>query len=246
MYNLSDKTIIVTGGANGIGAEYIRALHAAGAVLAIADIDQTAGIALANEFAERCIFVYADVVDLESVQTAFSTVHDRFGRLDILVNNAGIYPHEAFEKIELDEWRRVMRVNLESVFICTKAALHLMKPVKKGKIINIVTNMIWMMVPNMAHYVAAKAGVLGFTRAIAYELGAYGITVNALAPGANMPLGEMSENDIRRMQQIVSFQAIKRPQFAQDLVGAMLFLCSEGADFMTGQAICVDGGLAVL
>jgi NAD(P)-dependent dehydrogenase (short-subunit alcohol dehydrogenase family) len=244
MYDFSNKTVIVTGGAAGLGAEYVRALHARGANVVAADIDREAGAAIESELGPRCHFVYADASDPESVNPAFRSGYDRFGGLHVLVNNAGAYPHQDFEEIKLEEWRRVIRVNLDSVFVCTQEAVRLMKPARAGKIVNIATNAVWMLVPHMAHYIAAKAGVVGFTRAAAHELGALGITINALSPGANMPRHEMSEPDIRRMRQIVSFQSINRPQHGIDLVGALLFLCSPDSDFMTGQTICVDGGLA--
>jgi 3-oxoacyl-[acyl-carrier protein] reductase len=244
MHDFTNKTAIVTGGAAGLGAEYVRALHACGANVVVADIDRGMGAKIEGELGPRCCFVYTDVTDPVSVRPAFRSGYDRFGGLHVLVNNAGAYPHHDIEEIELEQWRQVIRVNLDSVFVCTQEAVRLMKPARAGKIVNIATNAVWMLVPHMVHYIAAKAGVVGFTRAAAHELGALGITINALSPGANMPRNEMSEPDVRRMRQIVSFQSINRPQYGIDLVGALMFLCSPDSDFMTGQTICVDGGLA--
>ncbi len=247
MSDLSNRIAIVTGGANGLGRNYVHGLHQAGAQVAVIDIDEQSGVALAAELGERCAFMRCDVTDRASVKEAFAAVMSSFGGLDVLINNAGTYPHQEFEKITDDEWHRVFKLDLDAVFYCTQEAVSLMKGAKRGKIINVATNVVWMLVPHMAHYIAAKSAVVGFTRATAHELGQHGITVNALAPGAYMPLdSEQTDDNLRRMQQIVSFQAIKRPQIPLDLVGAMLFLCSDDSDFMTGQVLCVDGGLAVV
>ena len=245
MGRLDNRRIIVTGGANGLGAEYVRALHAEGAAVAIADIDQVAGSSLADSLGDNCVFVTADVGSLQSVQNAFEVAGAKLGGIDTLVNNAGIYPHKAFEEIEVEDWDEVMRVNLYSVFFCSKAILPFLKDAGGGKIVNVVTNLVWVLAPHMAHYIAAKSGVLGFTRGAAREFGAYGITVNALAPGANMPSGDMDERGIARMREIVAYQVIKRPQMHIDLSGAVVFLCSSDADFMSGQVLCIDGGIAV-
>jgi NAD(P)-dependent dehydrogenase (short-subunit alcohol dehydrogenase family) len=244
MDRLENKRIIVTGGANGLGAEYVRALHAEGAVVAIADRDVVSGATLAAEFADRCIFVELDVRDMRSIQHAFATVHEQFGGLDVLINNAGIYPHKAFDDIQMEDWHEVMKTNLDSVFLCTKEAVKYLKLAGGGKIVNIATNLVFVMAPDMAHYIASKAGVVGFTRGAARELGASGITINTLAPGANMPEGELGPRGIERMRQVISYQVIKRPQMACDLTGPIVFLCSSDSDFMSGQVMCVDGGIA--
>lgn len=241
---LETKRIIVTGGANGLGAEYVRALHAEGAHVVIADLDAAAADVLKAELGERIGFVRIDVTDAASVAAGIENAVGQMGGLDTLVNNAGIYPHRAFDDITYDEWRTVMHTNLDSVFLCTKAALPALKAAGGGKIVNVVTNLIWIMAPLMAHYVASKSGVLGFTRAAAREFGGWGITINALAPGANMPGEDFDQAGQDRMREIIAYQVIKRPQFACDLTGAMVFLCSPDSDFMSGQVICIDGGVA--
>ncbi len=245
MNRVENKRIIVTGGANGLGAEYVLALHAEGASVAILDRDRKAGEALAGDLDERALFVEADVADQPSIQRAFAAVAEHFGGIDALVNNAGIYPHKRFEEIELEDWRHVIRTNLESVFICTKEAVPYMKSAGGGKVVNVATNLVWIMGPNMAHYIASKAGVVGFSTGVARELAVYGITVNVLAPGANLPGEQLDPRGMERMREIVSYQAIKRPQLACDLTGAVVFLCSGDSDFMTGQVMCIDGGVAV-
>ncbi|MEA2998639.1 MAG: hypothetical protein QOK17_472 [Sphingomonadales bacterium] len=241
---LEGKRIVVTGGANGLGAEYVRALHAEGAQVVIFDIDPGAAAALGEELGPGCGFEVADVSVPDSVEAAFASAAERMGGLDVLVNNAGVYPHRALEKISHGDWRNVMRVNLDGVFVCTSAALDHLRAAGGGKVVNIVTNLLWVMAPDMAHYIASKSGVLGFTRGAARELASWGITINALAPGANMPPGEFDQAGQERMREIIGYQVIKRPQFACDLTGAMVFLCSSDSDFMSGQVLCIDGGVA--
>jgi NAD(P)-dependent dehydrogenase (short-subunit alcohol dehydrogenase family) len=203
------------------------------------------GEALAGELGERAAFVALDVSDGPSVAEGFSALGEQLGGIDVLVNNAGAYPHQDFEDIGFDDWDRALRVNLYSVFFCSKAVVPYMKEAGGGKIVNVATNLVWVLAPRMAHYIAAKSGVVGFTRGVARELGAYGITVNALAPGANTPDHELTAGEIERMREIIAYQVIKRPQMYVDLTGAVVFLCSPDSDFMSGQVLCVDGGIAV-
>ena len=241
---LEGKHIVVTGGANGLGSEYVRALHAEGARVTIADIDRVGAATQVEQLGNQISFVQMDVSDPASVRSGLDAAAAQMGGVDILVNNAGVYPHRALEDITYDEWRRVLQTNLDSVFLCTMAAVEHLKAAGGGKVINVVTNLVWIMAPLMAHYIASKAGVLGFTRGAARELGAWGITINALAPGANMPAEELDKAGEQRMREIISYQVIKRPQFAFDLTGGMVFLCSSDSDFMSGQVICIDGGIA--
>jgi NAD(P)-dependent dehydrogenase (short-subunit alcohol dehydrogenase family) len=170
---------------------------------------------------------------------------DAFGTVDVLLNNVGTYPHKDFEDITYDDWRNVITVNLDSVFLCSKAVLPVMKEKRAGKIINVATNLVWIGLPSMVHYVSAKAGIIGFTRSLAREIGGYGITVNALAPGAVMPPANMLDvESLERAAAIIDHQAVKRPMNATDLIGALLFLASSDADFVRGQIFTVDGGLS--
>ncbi|HZH17805.1 MAG TPA: SDR family NAD(P)-dependent oxidoreductase [Archangium sp.] len=242
------KVAVVTGAANGIGRVYAAHLCGEGARVLIADVDgrgaQTVADSLNESFgrpvAAPC---QTDVTSESDTKRMAAAAMEHFGQLDILVNNAGTYPHVDFEDITFEAWRKVMSVNLDSVFLCTKAVLPIMKQQGGGKIINVATNLVWVGLPAMVHYITSKSGIVGFTRSLSRELGKYGITVNAIAPGAVIPNAEYSETSKRRVEMIVEQQCIKRPQKKEDLAGALLFLASPASDFISGQVLTVDGGL---
>jgi 3-oxoacyl-[acyl-carrier protein] reductase len=245
---LKDKVIIVTGGANGIGRLYCEHFHREGARLLIADVDLKSAEALARllnnkKKNHRAVSLKVDVTSEKDTQKMVRKAIKTFGRIDVLLNNAGTYPHVEFENITFEAWKRVIGVNLDSIFLCSKAVLPEMKNQRSGKIINVATNLVWVGLPAMVHYIAAKSGIVGFTRSLSREVGAYGITVNAIAPGAVIPAGLLDEVSIRRVQMIVDHQCIKRPQRPDDLMGPVIFLASSDSDFISGQILTVDGGL---
>jgi 3-oxoacyl-[acyl-carrier protein] reductase len=146
------------------------------------------------------------------------------------------------KQIPVEEWDRLMAVNLRGIFLCCRAVVPYMKQQQRGKIINISSGTVFYGAPLVAHYVTSKAGVIGLTRSLARELGEYNINVNAVAPGLTLSLDEVSEARMARNQQRLQARPFKRTEVPQDLVGTIVFLCSSESDFMTGQTLVVDGG----
>jgi len=246
---VADRVVLVTGGASGIGRYYCEALIDEGAHVVVADIDgdlaeETAQELRARDERVQVLAVKTDVTSEADVAGMVDSTLQSFGRVDALLNNAGTYPHHDFDEIDYAEWRQVISVNLDSVFLCSKAVIPAMRERGGGKIVNVATNLVWIGLSGMVHYVAAKAGVIGFTRALAREVGDAGITVNAIAPGAVAPpVHLLGEESLARLEEIVSYQAVKWCQRPRDLVGPMLFLVSSDSDFVSGQILTVDGGL---
>jgi NAD(P)-dependent dehydrogenase (short-subunit alcohol dehydrogenase family) len=250
MSRLDGTVVIVTGGASGLGRAYCENLVYEGARVVVADLDLEGAEAFAERINDargttQAVAVGADVTSERDAERIAETAVDTFQRIDVLINNAGTYPHVPFEQITYDDWRRVLSINLDSVFLCSRAVLGQMKAQGGGKIVNVATNLVWIGLADMVHYVAAKAGVVGFTRALAREVGVYGIRVNAIAPGAVIPKVPLDPRSQARVDTIVNYQCLKRPLAADDLVGAILFLASAESDFISGQVLTIDGGLTM-
>jgi NAD(P)-dependent dehydrogenase (short-subunit alcohol dehydrogenase family) len=241
---LGGRVAIVTGGARHIGAAYCRKLAAEGAAIVIADILD--GELVAEEIRSRNGRALALQIDVskeeDTIRMAAETVK-AFGRIDILVNNAAIFiniQRHPFYEITSDEWDRVAAVNIKGPFLCAKAVFPQMKEQKYGKIINISSSTAYWGTPNFLHYVASKAALIGMTRSLAREVGEYGICVNAIAPGLVEHEGQNAPKALTELQ--LKARSIKRLETPEDLMGTLVFLCSSDSDFMTGQAIVVDGG----
>jgi NAD(P)-dependent dehydrogenase (short-subunit alcohol dehydrogenase family) len=189
----------------------------------------------------RSLAVKADVSrEDDTLRMARETI-EAFGRIDVLISNAAISPEQPLDEITYADWRKVLSVDLDGVFLCAKAVVPQMKKQKSGRIINISSSTVFMSFPNLTHYITAKAGVIGMTRALATELGDYGILVNAISPGLTQT--ERTEGvpeEIWAMQ--VAMQSIKRRESPEDLVGMAVFLASDDAAFITGQTLSVCGG----
>jgi NAD(P)-dependent dehydrogenase (short-subunit alcohol dehydrogenase family) len=247
----SGKNVIVTGGAKGIGAVYAKAFAAEGANVIIADILEPEGETLAVEIVSRnsgskALFVPADVTDDNSVTRMAQRAEDELGGIDVLVNNAAIYfglgTKKPFDEISIEEWEKVMAVNVRGIWQCTKAVSPYMKRQGYGKIVNISSVVAYVGAAGFAHYVASKAAVIGLTRALARELGAHNVTVNAVAPGLVSNESSRQLNVDEYLEQAASTRSIQRAMAPQDLVGAVLFLASPESDFISGQTFVVDGG----
>lgn len=246
---LKDKVAIVTGGGLGIGRAYSKGLAGEGARVAVADIQIEAAKQVAEEIGNEggdAFAVPVDVTSPEKTQEMAQAVLDRYGRIDVLVNNAGLYTgltKKSFMEIPPDEWDRVMAVNVKGLFLCVQAVYPAMKRQGKGKIVNISSGTVLGGTPLFLHYVSSKAGVIGFTRALAREIGGDNICVNAITPGLTLSsdaqAGVMTPEQRESRRRSRSFQ---RDQFPEDLVGTVIFLSSDDSDFLTGQTINVDGG----
>lgn len=248
---LQGRTAIVTGGGHGIGRAYSLGLAAEGVNVVVADIDGRAADEVAGEVNVRQlakgVSTATDVTDEDSTRQMAQTALDHFGRIDILVNNAAVYVtlpvnRGGIESIDPAEWDAVMDVNLKGIFLCCRAVLPTMRGQRSGKIVNISSGTWLKGSPGMIHYVTSKAGVVGFTRTLAREVGGDNINVNAIAPGSTLSEESPTEEIIEFRRAPVGTRALQRVQVPEDLVGALLFLSSPLSDFMTGQTVVVDGG----
>ena len=232
---LEGRVALVTGGAQGIGRAIADGLAAEGAQVVVADLNPPEGE------------IRADVSDEADVRRMVDETVSRHGRLDILINNAGLYASlemRPFTEIPLDEWRRVMDVNVASMFLCCRAAVPVMREQGGGKIVNISSGTPFRGVPFLLHYVTSKGAIVALTRALAKELGKDGIHVNCVAPGFTMSEGVREHPDVVETLRDVSIAArtLQRDQLPEDVVGAVVFLCGPQASFITGQTMVIDGG----
>lgn len=247
---LKDKVAIITGAAHGIGKAYARRFAEEGAQVVIADIDGAGGEATAKAILDAGGSAWARTTDVRSfanVQGLMQETVEKFSHIDILLNNAAIYVTQQLwkgpvEELALDEWDRVLEVNLKGVFLCSKAAIPIMKRQKSGKIINIASGTFFSGSGNMPHYTTAKGGVVALTRVMARQLGEWGINVNCMTPGSTMSEESVSEEVLKRREGSIDKRAFKRVETPADIVGTAVFLASADSDFITGQLLVVEGG----
>ena len=241
---LKGKVAIVTGGARNIGAAYAKRLVEEGARVVIADILDGAEVARQISKEEgQVLALKIDVSKEEDTHRMAEETVKKFGRVDILVNNAAVFlgiKRRSFDQISAEEWDQVSSVNIKGPFLCAKAVFPQMKLQKSGKIINISSTTALAGTPLFLHYVTSKAALIGMTRALAREVGEYGICVNAIAPGLVEHEGQTAPKEFTEFQ--LKARAIKRLETPEDLCGVVVYLASSDSDFVTGQTIVVDGG----
>jgi len=252
-FRLNNKVAIITGGAYGIGRSFCLGLSDEGAKIVIADIDQEAAKATAAEIEAKgndAIALKTDVSRPEDTLEMARRAADHFGTIDILVNNAAIFARVKvsrvpFYEVDLNEWDRVMEVNLKGPFLCSRAVFPYMKAQGRGKIINISSSTFFTGSPRFPHYVASKGGVIGLSRSLALAMGEFNINVNCIAPGRTFSEDHTDQDALQRCQNIASLRIMKRIEYPDDLVGTAVFLASADSDFITGQTIIVDGGISM-
>ncbi len=245
---LKDKVVIITGAGQGIGATFAHKVAEEGGRVVIAEINERKARAVAEKIATEGYEVSVHQTDVsreESTEALARHVVERYGGIDVLINNAAVFSTltlKHIEEIPVEEWDHLMNVNLRGVFLCSKAVIPYMKTQKHGKIINISSATVFMGKPYYIHYVTSKAGVIGFTRALARELGDWNINVNCITPGYTKTEVPRKTTTPEQIEAIVNHQCIKRFGVPDDLVGMAILLASNESDFISGQTINVDGG----
>jgi 3-oxoacyl-[acyl-carrier protein] reductase len=247
---LEGRVAVVTGAGHGIGKAYAQRLAAEGAAVVIAELDAAAAAATAGELKDggaRALAVPMDVSDRKASEAMARATVDAFGRLDILVNNAAMFSTVPMSRVPFDqlddaEWDKMMAVNLRGMWYTCRAAVPEMRRNGYGKIVNISSSTVFERTGTRIHYVTSKAGVIGFTRTLAAELGPDNITVNCVAPGSTLSEENPDESTVGFRSAAAGKRALARLQKPEDLVGAIAFFASPDSDFITGQTLVVDGG----
>jgi len=255
LFSLKNRTAIVTGAASGLGKRIATTLTAVGANVYFADMNKDGITAAIEEVRTLCAFdaneLLINVTDPKSVESAFTEVKEKNGRLDILINGAGTSGSTRIEEMNLDLWNRVLSVNLTGTFLCCKEAVKLMVPNRWGRIISIAS-IAGTHVPRPErfkggyNYSASKAGVIGLTLRLAAELAPHNITANAISPGfMRSPLTERAFSEDHTLKQTIEATPLGRLGLPSDLDGLVVYLCSVSSEFLTGQDIIIDGGYSI-
>jgi 3-oxoacyl-[acyl-carrier protein] reductase len=245
MFSLKDKVALVTGASRGIGRDAAMALAEAGAKVAVAARNEEKLAALIKDIVAAGGQAFAtkmDVADAEQVKAGFKEVLEKFGRLDILVNNAAITRDGLAVRMKQDDWETVIRTNLTGAHLCIQQALGTMMRARGGRIINIASIVAQMGNSGQANYVAAKAGLIGLTKAIAMEIASRNITVNAIAPGfIKTPMTDVLPEKVK--EELNTRIPLGRMGSARDVAAAIVFLASDEAGYITGHVLDVNGGM---
>jgi len=237
-----NKVVMVTGGAAGIGRVTAENFAKEGARIAICDVNPEAGETAAKALGPEASFEKVDVADSTGVSSWVEGVFEKYGQIDVLVNNAGITRDSLIMRMKEADWDAVIGVNLKSAFNCIKAVSKIMVKQRSGRIINLASVVGVMGNPGQANYVASKAGMIGLTKTVAKELGARGITVNAVAPGfIETDMTEVLSDKVR--EAMLSMIPLQRAGTPQDVADTITFLASDSAAYITGQVLHVTGGM---
>jgi pyridoxal 4-dehydrogenase len=243
MRRFEGRVAVVSGAAQGIGKAVALRLGEEGATVIAVDLNDKGAAVTAKAIGGKSFSAQCDIGDPDSVSKLFSAVAGEAGKLDVLVNVAAIVPFVKWDELTFEEWRRVLRVNLDGLYLMCRAGSDMMRQTGYGRIVNFSSNSIFAGTPNMAHYVASKGGVLTFTRALATELGTHKITVNSICPGLTDTEGVQQTPHKEAFGFVDMLQAIKGRGVPADIVPAVAFLASEEAHWITGQALAVDAGM---
>lgn len=245
MDRLEGQIAIITGAGQGIGRAVALGLAREGAHVVIAEMDEENALKVERELAhagKKCLAVPTDVSREDSVQAMVRRCLDEFGSVDILVNNAGIYRVSPVEDMAEEEWDRVIATNLLGAFLCARAVVPALMERRRGRIISVSSAIALKGAKNSAHYAASKAGIIGLTKALALELAPYGITANAICPGLTdtaFPRRYRTDAEIYAAAERIPLGRIGKPE---DVAGVAIFLASDAASFITGQALVANGG----
>ncbi|MGB9720501.1 MAG: 3-oxoacyl-[acyl-carrier-protein] reductase [bacterium] len=241
---LNGKIGLITGGASGIGAAIVRKFVENGATIIIGDVDQELGKATAQQMGERAYFYDIDIGNEQSVNETIDKIIKNFAKIDILINNAGITNDKLLLRMSKEDWDRVININLTGTFLVTRAVVKNMMKQRSGKIINIASVIGLIGNAGQANYAASKAGIIGFTKSCAKEFASRNITVNAIAPGfIETRMTEKLPDEVKQAySKLIPLGRFGKPE---DVANLALFLCSDQAEYITGQVIALDGGMVM-
>jgi len=244
---LEGKVAIVTGAAQGSGRAIARHLGREGANVVIADIlDGGEAVAELRAAGIGALYVRTDVTSEDGTAQMAREAAAAFGGIDCLINNAALYgalERKPWDEVTPDEWQRALAVNVMGCAIAAKAAVPFMRRRGGGRIVNIASSVVFTAPPHLIHYTATKAAVIGLTRSLAREVGPHKITVNAVSPGLMHTPATMDKISDEYLKHALSRRILGREMFPADIVGAIAFLCSPAAEFITGQNLVIDGGV---
>jgi NAD(P)-dependent dehydrogenase (short-subunit alcohol dehydrogenase family) len=244
----NNRIVVITGAAGGMGTKFVERFLQNDDVVFAADVEASGLQKLKKKLgrADQLHTALCDISNEGDCNAIADIARSQYGRVDVLVNCAGYFPIKPFVEMTSQEWRRVVDINLTGAFLMCKAIYPLMKGLGWGRIINIGSASTFDGVPGQTHYVAAKAGLFGFTRSLARELGGDGITVNVVTPGLTLTPPVRRDVPAELISSQIKLRAIARDEQPDDLVGAVFFLASSDANFITGQTMNVDGGKHML